>query len=135
QACVRLRERAGRGEDLLLAVRAGALAPAASGDLEQLVRLAEGAVRRKPHAEALHALGLVRYRAGQYAEAIKQLEASAKVEPAWEANALNWTALALCHRRLGHADEARQWLDKARPQAEHRKPGQPADWLLAPPQG
>jgi hypothetical protein len=26
---------------------------------------------------------------------------------------LNWLVLALAHQRLGHADESRQWLQKA----------------------
>ncbi|HEV3260898.1 MAG TPA: hypothetical protein VG013_28865, partial [Gemmataceae bacterium] len=31
----------------------------------------------------------------------------------WPGQVVNWLVLAMAHHRLGHADEARRWLDKA----------------------
>ena len=36
-----------------------------------------------------------------------------RVDPKWPAVPVNWLVLAMAHHRLGHAKEARQWLDKA----------------------
>ncbi len=56
-------------------------------------------------------LALALYRAGQYDEAAAEAQESLPGEPGrayvW------WPVLALAHARLGHAEEARRWLDKA----------------------
>src|SRR5262249_5266978 len=49
---------------------------------------------------------------GQFEEAIPFLEAAGKVHGSG-GNAHNWFFLAMAHHRLGHADEARRWLEKA----------------------
>jgi serine/threonine protein kinase/Flp pilus assembly protein TadD len=94
-----------------LVARIGALAPDAVPDPSKLVQIAERAVRAEPMPHYVHTLGLAHYRDGQFDTAIKQLHKS--IEGNWSANAANWLVLAMAHQRLGHADEARQWFDKA----------------------
>src|SRR5262249_45249826 len=106
-----------------LVARTCALAPGAVADPARLVRIAERAVRANPMAHSLHALGLAHYRAGQYDKAIEQLHKSA--QGSWRANAANWWVLAMAHQRLGHADEARRWFDKAARQADNTGPEGP----------
>jgi tetratricopeptide (TPR) repeat protein/tRNA A-37 threonylcarbamoyl transferase component Bud32 len=116
----------------------------------QLVRWAEPAAKaRVPSAWALHALGAAYLRAGQPEEAIRWFEASRKREPGWPGQCMNGIYLALAHQRLGHAAEARHWLDQtdawltmARRRLEEARgkdaprplafpPGlYPADWLI-----
>jgi WD40 repeat protein/tetratricopeptide (TPR) repeat protein len=93
-------------------VRTCALAPAATADAAELVRLAEKRLAAAPgNAGALFALGLAHYRAGQWAQAAARVNESLEKEPgtAWA----KWPVLAMAHHRLGHADEARRWLDRA----------------------
>ena len=35
------------------------------------------------------------------------------VDGNWNANVVNWLVLAMAHHRLGRADDARTWFDKA----------------------
>jgi tetratricopeptide (TPR) repeat protein len=108
-----------------LVARIGALAPDAAPDPTRLVEIAERAVRAQPVPHHLHTLGLAHYRAGQFDEAIRQLHRS--VEGNWSANAANWLVLAMAHQRLGRADEARQWFDKAVRWIENAGPEAPRD--------
>jgi serine/threonine protein kinase/Flp pilus assembly protein TadD len=94
-----------------LVARTCSLAPDAGPDPAALVRLAERAAQAQPAAHHLHALGLAHYRAGEYDKAVEQLHKSMRGN--WRANAANWLVLAMAHQRLGHADEARTWYDKA----------------------
>jgi tetratricopeptide (TPR) repeat protein/tRNA A-37 threonylcarbamoyl transferase component Bud32 len=71
------------------------------------------------NVDQLSALGAVLYRAGRFDEAARRLhQAEAAFQkapvpsPAWSI-AYTWLFLALTHGRLGHADQAGQWLDKA----------------------
>ena len=41
------------------------------------------------------------------------MEESIRLDPRRPAVALNWPVLALAHHRLGHAVEARRWLERA----------------------
>ncbi|HTU21266.1 MAG TPA: protein kinase [Gemmataceae bacterium] len=79
-----------------------------------LVSLAETALRRGKYSWNLHAAGIAHYRAGQFEQAIGRLEESLK-DPDWQqaGGHASELALALAHHRLGHAKQARQWLDKA----------------------
>jgi uncharacterized protein HemY len=94
-----------------MVARLCALAPDTVPDATRLVQIAERAVRAEPLPHHLHTLGLAHYRAGQFDEAIRQLHKS--VAGRWSANAANWLVLAMAHRRLGHADEAQKWFDRA----------------------
>jgi tetratricopeptide (TPR) repeat protein len=78
------------------------------------VELAERALERDKKPWVFHAAGLAHYRAGQYEQAIDRFEESLK-DPGWQQGAghASELGLALAHHRMGHAKEARQWLDKA----------------------
>src|SRR5262249_33671821 len=94
-------------------VRICGLGPGAVPDPVVPVRLMEQCVGKDRNSWYLHALGLAHYRAKQYEEAIARLEESRRVNPSWDQQTcVNGFVLALAHHRLGHADEARQWLDK-----------------------
>ncbi|MHB8974786.1 MAG: tetratricopeptide repeat protein [Pirellulaceae bacterium] len=66
----------------------------------------------------INTLGAVLYRAGRFDEALARLaEAEALVQAPSEANAgspaYTWFFLAMTRQRLGHSEEAKQWLDEA----------------------
>jgi Flp pilus assembly protein TadD len=89
------------------------LAPDAVTDLLVPVQLAEKAVNSSPKSSTyLTTLGAAHYRAGQYDRAIQRLNEAVQAQgqggTAWD-----WLFLAMAHQRLGHADEAKQWLGKA----------------------
>jgi tetratricopeptide (TPR) repeat protein/serine/threonine protein kinase len=81
---------------------------------KRLVEVAERALENDNSPYVFHAAGIAYYRAGQWEKAIGRLEESLKF-PAWqnEGGHSSELALALAHHRLGHAQQARQWLDKA----------------------
>jgi WD40 repeat protein/tetratricopeptide (TPR) repeat protein/tRNA A-37 threonylcarbamoyl transferase component Bud32 len=81
------------------------LMPDTLEDPRRAVQLAERAVAKERSPIYLKTLGAALHRAGRHEEAIKVLQADAEVQ--------DWLFLALCHHRLNHPSEARQWLDKA----------------------
>ena len=95
------------------------LAPDALSDWVQAVAVAEKAAQSDPKsASYLNTWGAVLYRAGRFDDALSRLsEAEALVQPSSEANnsppAYTWFFLAMTQHCLGHAEEAKQWLDKA----------------------
>jgi tetratricopeptide (TPR) repeat protein len=90
-----------------------ALAPNAVADPARPVQWAEKAVAARPRDyEAMNTLGAVLYRAGRFEEAIRRLKEAIALEGRG-GNAVDWLFLAMSHRRLGHGEEARQWLKKA----------------------
>jgi S1-C subfamily serine protease/HEAT repeat protein len=97
---------------LYLVARIASLAAGAPADPERVVPMAERAVAAGGTAWFRHSLAVAHYRAGQYDKAVQQCQESMKADPRW-ANVLNGFVLALARHRLGHADEARQWLDKS----------------------
>ena len=112
------------------------LAPRAVADLAKAVRLAEQAVSSKPDEDAyVGTLGAVLYRAGRFDDAIQRLEGlsagweKAGKTPTRTSPAYAWFLLAMAHHRLGHADEARAYLERAVKRTEEElgaKP--PASW-------
>jgi tetratricopeptide (TPR) repeat protein/tRNA A-37 threonylcarbamoyl transferase component Bud32 len=130
--------------------RVCALGPQTAADAARLVRWAEPAAKQAHHtAWHLHALGAAQLRAGRPDEAVRWLEASRKHSADWPGQPMNGIFLALAHQRLGHAGEARRWLegtdawlDVARRRLDdHNRqppPGSaafpeglyPADWLI-----
>jgi WD40 repeat protein len=94
------------------------LGPDALADQAQGVSLAEKALASQPgNYLYLNTLGAALYRAGRYHAAVKQLNASMKASGTG-GSAHDWLFLAMAHQHLGHADQARQWLDKAVPAVE-----------------
>jgi Flp pilus assembly protein TadD len=103
----------------------------------QVIRWAQRAVEHLPRSGYyLHVLGAAQYRVGNMEQAVEALEESRKT--GWGPG-LNQLFLALAHHHLGHAEEARQWLDQARAallQTQPALPGEPTsmfdpDWLEA----
>src|SRR5205807_2457621 len=86
----------------------------AVADRVTVVRLAEQAVTADPEFNwYTHTAGAAHYRAGQFAEAVRSIRRSLDTKPPWSAEVCNWLVLAMAEHRLGHAEAARQWLDKA----------------------
>jgi WD40 repeat protein/tetratricopeptide (TPR) repeat protein len=109
-----------RAEEAPLVGMVCSLAPGGVADPARLLALLEKAVQS--HAEdgvALSALGAVLYRAGRFDEAVQRLDEAAKAPhygAGWSeqgGRACTGFLLALCHRRLGRAAEARQKLEQA----------------------
>src|SRR5262249_27861439 len=94
--------------------RAYVIAPGGGADPAIGLPLIERAVRSNPNgAWYLHVLGLAQYRAGHFAETIKQLNHSIEVDRVWtDLTAVNWIVLAMAHHQLGHADEANVYHKK-----------------------
>jgi Tfp pilus assembly protein PilF len=95
-------------------------APNAVADAAQPVHLAEKAVAKDPKSFSYClTLGAALYRAGRFEDAIKRLtEASALKPDPEDTRAYHWFFLAMAHDRLRHADEARNWLEKALQETE-----------------
>jgi tetratricopeptide (TPR) repeat protein len=114
------------------------LASDADLDREAVVRCAQSAVKAVPKDSDKHpflqTLGAATYRAGRFQEAIGHLNDALKAlpepirprlgsdpkaaggvssGPALGDDAQDWLFLAMAHHRLGHAEEAGKWLDKA----------------------
>jgi WD40 repeat protein/tetratricopeptide (TPR) repeat protein/tRNA A-37 threonylcarbamoyl transferase component Bud32 len=114
--------------DMLQRFGAGAvwtctLTPDSGADPARIVSLAEKALAksRKDHWQVNHdhwhvnRLGAALYRAGRFPEAVKRLTEATELNTGpYRKNMLcTWFFLAMAHQRLGHAEEARRWLDKA----------------------
>ena len=109
-----------------------ALSPNALEDYAPAVQLAERAVKAEPKlASHQQSLGAILYRAGSFQEAREHLNIAAEsAQTERTSAAYGWYFLAMTHHRLGHADEAREWLAKANEQADRElnDAGSPAPW-------
>jgi Flp pilus assembly protein TadD len=85
-------------------------------DRDQIVNLAEKALAKssRDHWHVTQ-LGAAQYRAGRFEDAVKRLTEATELScHPYRTNMLHtWYFLAMAHHRLGHADEARRWLEKA----------------------
>jgi tetratricopeptide (TPR) repeat protein len=78
-------------------------------------------------------LGAVLFRAGQYEEALRHVQAeSEKYADSKHLPARIAFLLAITHQRLGHAADARMWLDRANKEADEElnNTAKPPDWSL-----
>jgi tetratricopeptide (TPR) repeat protein/WD40 repeat protein len=108
--------------------RACALSPKPVVEPARAVGWAEQARAASPEkAWFLHALGLALYRKGDYEAAAARLKESEK--SGWSP-VLNWLVLAMAEHRLGHADEARKYLDRATDYLDNRPPARPFTAVL-----
>ncbi len=96
--------------------RACVLGPEGTADPDVPVRLAE-------KAGFLNTLGDALYRAGRFDEAIRRLDEAIRIRGG-EGQPQDWAFLAMAHHRLGHRDEARQWLDRLREYQPSADPAQ-----------
>jgi tetratricopeptide (TPR) repeat protein len=141
--CKVLLQRFGQTSDPLVARRVALsclLRPDAGGDRSQVLQLAEQALAGRPQeAWSLLTLGAAYHRAGQFAQAIQRLE-QALVAPTADpyTSILAQLLLAMAHHAAGHADEARQWLDRAIQRSDKALPGEGSkvpwpnwgDWIM-----
>jgi len=100
-----------------------ALGPDALTDFAPAIALAETAAKKnEKSAQFANGLGAILYRAGRFDEARQKLEEADRLDPAAVPRASSpvytWLFLAMTHHRLGHADAAKQWLDKARQETD-----------------
>ena len=122
QSCASLLERLGKTKDPETANEVAwtcELAPNAVTDYKLPVQLAEEAVRSKPKGwEYLSTFGGALLRAGRHQDAIQRLDEAVK---SFGQDGDPWTQflLAMAHHRLGHAEEAKKWLDRALPAVEN----------------
>jgi len=115
RACAGILERFGRTKDPNTANGAAwpcALAPGAVADHARPLALAEQAVRSSPSYLSLNTLGATLYRAGRFEVSAKRFNEAIKAH-GHEGTPVDWLFLAMAHQRLGHAEEARKWLDRA----------------------
>jgi tetratricopeptide (TPR) repeat protein len=125
RACARMLERLGTSDDpwsaseVALACMQG---PASVADLEQVVRLAEGAVAANPYvAWWHHALAGAYVRTGRYEQALRASDESDQAGW-WSSRVLNDLVRALAYLRLGKRAQGRRCLDAAlRWRDEHLK--------------
>ncbi len=109
----------------ILTVRFCLLCPDAGPEPSQLVGIEEKAIANR----LLNRIdGSVLYRAGRFEEALQELNKSSAAQSGDDAYK-GWLLLAMAHQRLGHAAEARQWLDKTIQWAEKKKTDpEPLNW-------
>jgi tetratricopeptide (TPR) repeat protein len=107
----------------------GVLIPDSGADPTRVVQLADRAVAVAPeNRDSLIIKGAALYRAGKWEAAVETLTAAASAPPgaktmaqssarfspeAFDDTGYELLFLAMAHHQLGHADEARSWLDRA----------------------
>ena len=112
------------------AARSCLLSPDALPDFLPALAIAEAAAAREPNAIwKLYELALANLRAGRPVEAEQLASRAIARDPDWHAAALNRAVLALAHAKLGHAKEARNWLETTR---RPRPPGGPPGEVMGP---
>jgi serine/threonine protein kinase/Flp pilus assembly protein TadD len=89
------------------------LAPHDVREPAQALQWAQQAATADPTPWKLHTLAVAHYRAGQFEQTVEHCQTSLRIGDNWGGDVLNWLLLAMAHERLGNADEARHWLDKA----------------------
>jgi tetratricopeptide (TPR) repeat protein len=90
-----------------------ALAPEAVSDYGPLVKVCDALLERNPGVYALlSTAGAIRYRAGDFPEALKHLNAA--IEAAGDqAAAVDWLFLAMTQFRLNQTENAAEWFERA----------------------
>jgi tetratricopeptide (TPR) repeat protein len=114
-------------DSLYMLSRIASLAADDTADTAQAVKLAEQAVKALPGGWYRHTLAVAHYRAGQFERAVDKCQESMRDDPAWPGHVVDWLLLSLTHQCLGHAAEARQWLNKSEQWMEQVGKGLPKD--------
>jgi tetratricopeptide (TPR) repeat protein len=94
---------------LLEVIRTCTLRPQGAADPAEILRLARRAYDTERNGWNAYSLGLANYRAGEFELARQHIEEAQQISQWFP----YWPALAMTHHRLGQADAAREWLDKA----------------------
>ncbi len=103
------------------------MAPDAVTDASLPARLAEKELKESAREFwSLTEQGALAFRAGRFQQAVPFFEQSLQADPKPGRAVLNWLWLALANQRLGKADEARRWLNKAQTWLDQYRDGMPA---------
>jgi WD40 repeat protein len=116
------------------AAHAWILAPAGPVEQAQALELAEQRASAIGSPWCEHVLGLALYRNGRFAEAETLLMDSLHRNPNWECQILDWLVLSMAKQRLGQAEEAWRWLDRAERWIVNRLKGRPGRFDRAIPE-
>jgi serine/threonine-protein kinase len=128
RACAHMIEACGKpgGPRPYHVARACTLAPDAVREASLPGRLAEKELQSAAGASwSLTEKGALHYRAGRFLEAVALFEQSLRADRAPGKAVLNWLWLALAQQRLGKAEEARRWLDRATAWLDQYRDGMP----------
>src|SRR5205807_1222557 len=128
-ACAHMVERCGKpgGPRAYHMARACTLAPDAVADTALSGRLAEKELQGNAwQFWSLTEQGALAYRTGRFHESVPFFEQSLRANSKPGAAVVNWLWLALANHRLGKAEEARRWLDKAQAWLDQFGDGMPA---------
>ena len=129
RTCARMIERCGKegGPRSYQMARTCTLAPNAVADVSLLGRLAEKELQDFAREFwSLTEQGALAYRAGEFQQAVPFFEQSLQADPRPGRAVVNWLWLALTSQRLGKAEEARRWLNKAQAWLDQYRDGMPA---------
>ncbi len=129
RTCARMMERCGKagGPRSYHVARTCTLAPDAVADASLPGRLAEKELKDSAREFwSLTEQGALAYRAGRFQQAVPFFEQSLQADPRPGRAVLNWLWLALANQRLGKAEEARRWLNKAQAWLDQYRDGMPA---------
>jgi serine/threonine-protein kinase len=126
--CAHMVERYGKMSRLRAyhVARACTLAPNAVAEASLPGRLAEHELKVNTRQFwSLTEQGALQYRAGRFPEAVALFEQSLSADPRPGRAVLNWLWLSLAQQRLGKAEEARRWLDRAAAWLDQYRDGMP----------
>ncbi len=129
KACAHLLDRCGKdkGSRSYHMARACTLAPHAVADMSLPGRLAQKELQESARAFwSLTEQGALAYRAGRFQQVVPLFEQSLEAKHKSGRAVLNWLWLALTSQRLGKAEEARRWLEKAQAWLDQYCDGMPA---------
>jgi tetratricopeptide (TPR) repeat protein len=129
KACAHLVDRCGKdkGPRSYHVARACTLVPRAVADMSLPGRLAEKELEGSARQFwSLTEQGALAYRAGRFQQVVPYFEQSLQADPRPGRAVLNWLWLALANQRLGKAEEARRWLNKAQAWLDQYPDGLPA---------
>jgi serine/threonine-protein kinase len=129
RVCARMIEASGKagGPRAYLVTRACTLAPDAVAEASLPGRLAEKELQGSGREFwSLTEQGALAYRAGRFQQSVPLFEQSLQADARPGRAVINWLWLALAQERLGKAEEARRWLDKAQAWLDQYGDGLPA---------
>jgi tetratricopeptide (TPR) repeat protein len=101
-------------------------------ELDWWNRQADLGLESLPKAAWYHFLkAMALLRLGRTQEAVAEATSRLNDDASWHSNSLNWLLLALAHQRLGHHEEAVDWLNRAVRSVEDHRRDLPAGVLPA----
>jgi len=129
RTCARMTEQYGKAEDprSYHVARTCTLAPDSVADAPLPGRLAEKELKNFARETwSLTEQGALAYRVGRFEQAVPLFEQSLQADSKPGRALVNWLWLALAKQRLGKAEEAHRWLNKAQAWLDQYRDGMPA---------